>query len=274
MDYRNPDHVKAFVLAKQTNPRATAEDVLEILRRQETRFESTTTVKSDFWVVCKHTAPNPLPLQALQNIVSAEDLISKYKIPEDMDLRSVYVIDMACDRSFLGTRVRRVTFSEAISRRIVGVFDGRREFAAVTGAETDGGGVPGTPDSVPSASSQAAVSTLVPAPVALVPAPVALVSAPVALAPAPKRAKVLKMMASDPLPALEKEAADWQKLLGKINSAVKAGSFFSDDSSNYSTVHFWASQVCGRRSHERGETVQKQNHGVKRKLFLAKPAQN
>ena len=115
---------------------------------------------------------------------------------------------------------------------------------------------------MPSASSQAAVSTLVPAPVALVPAPVALVSAPVALAPAPKRAKVLKMMASDPMPALEKEAADWQKLLGKINSAVKAGSFFSDDNSNYSTVHFWASQVCGRRSHERGETVQKQNHGV------------
>ena len=89
MDYRNPDHVKAFVLAKQTNPRATAEDVLEILRRQETRFESTTTVKSDFWVVCKHTAPNPLPLQALKNIVSAEDLLSKYKIHEDMDLRSV-----------------------------------------------------------------------------------------------------------------------------------------------------------------------------------------
>ena len=91
-------------------------------------------------MVSKKTAPNPLTLQALKNIVSAEDLISKYKIPEDMDLRSVYVIDMACDRSFLGTRVRRVTFSEAISRRIVCVFDGRREFAAVTGAETDGGG--------------------------------------------------------------------------------------------------------------------------------------
>ena len=254
LDYRNANHVSAFVLAKQSNARAKAEEVLAILRTQETQHKTTVSVTSEFWVLLKDKAPNPLPPQVLENIVPMAELLNKYSVPEDIDLRSVHVIDMACDRCLLGSRVRKVTFSEAISRSMVGGCEASMSLK-------DGVRAPGTPESVASPSSNTTASTHERPALAATEGDArrcsALVSAPTAWAdatadaraedqPEPKRLKVLKMMGSDPSPPGEREAADWQKLLQKINTAAKAGSFYSDDKGNCCTVHFWATQVGGR----------------------------
>ena len=118
IDWKNPAHVKAFALAKQTNERPRASDVLDIIRSQSMKHETVARLSAEFWVVQRSTFPNGPPPEVSENIVPEEELVQNYCVPKDVQLSDVLVVDMQCDRALLGRRVRKVVFQEAMSRQM------------------------------------------------------------------------------------------------------------------------------------------------------------
>ena len=281
-DWRNPEHVAAYQLARESSPRPRPGDVLRILATNQITHESAAKFSVEFWLVPRSNFSAPPPQQVVDNTISEAELADNYAMPADFDFSSVWVVDMMCPRNLLGPRVRKMSFEESLRRKMTDANPASERAAdsAPDGFALMGGAAPATPESCTSWGSgstavQQGSTHLAPARSTLT-APRRLsgaepgrsgkndtgpcgagaldgASAAPARRPAPepepaeqpppKTARVLQMMGSDPVPPAEKEAGDWQMLLNKINKCAKAGSFHSSDVSCCGTVFFWTKQV-------------------------------
>jgi len=267
LDWRNPDHVAAYQLARESGARVSPQAVLAILQSKQLSHQSAATFSSDFWLVPRSNFQHGLPPEVASNVVSEDELVNNYAVPAEFDLAPVLVVDTSCPRSLLGPRVKKMSFQDSLQRQFTqsaaaSAFGTRPAAPVPTTPLADtsgpsGGAADQAEGSAPERSSAPARSS---APVRSSAPPRSLATAAAGSSdlavvprrpapentegPAPKVARVLRMMGSDPQPLQEKEANDWQMLLSRISECAKAGSFWSPDVSCSSTVFFWVRQVC------------------------------
>ena len=227
-------HIAAYLLARETSLRPRAETVLQIIAAQQLEHSSGASFKSVFYIVPAANFPNGIPGDIAKWQVSEQDLRANYDVSEYTDLGAALIFDDGCPKSSLGLRVRTVSFFETIRRQ----------------STTAANGSP--PPTVPAAVvSEAAQGALVPAPAASASVPA---NAPEQEPPPSKKSRVLKMMLSETdIPPEEKDACNWEALLGKVKQAAKAGHIFSADPTASGTVFFWSSQVLAALKVSDGE---------------------
>ena len=113
IDSRNPDHVAAYMLARQQNDRPRPEHVLAILSSRTQRHSHQATMTSEFWLVPRDGNPVD-PLWARDWAVAEEHVRRNFQVPEETDLTAVWIVDAGCPRHILGRGVKRIAFQDRL----------------------------------------------------------------------------------------------------------------------------------------------------------------
>ena len=257
-DPLNDGHIKAYLLARQTHKRPTPDRVWSIVNSAQIKHQSSTNMRTEFYLVPQSNFPKGLPVSLSQFAVQESSLRLDYDVPVDTDLNSVYILDAAAKRETLGLRVMMVSFTHSVSTTRTDKADGDDEkTAAVTeapgsAAQAPGAGAaaaapkapqsaaaapgaaaaaPGAAAAAPGAAAAApgaaavapgtaAAAPAAPAPGATTPAAPAPSEAPPADMPS-KRQRVMRMMASDEAnegAGDEAEAASLEKVIKRIKA--------------------------------------------------------
>ena len=238
VDHKNPDHVQAYLLARQQCARPRPEHVLAIIRSKQTALQSTASLSSEFWLFSKFGVVGE-PAWFGEWGVTEQHLRDNFKVPADCDLDGFWIVDAGCPRHLLGKGTKRISFEEAIQTTMGGIPDAASAASAPASAAL-----------APVAALAAEARSLAPASAAP-PAPVSAASAPASAAEAPaqppsKKQRVLKMMQSDDMHHAEDlEATSLEELISKIKKAAKSKQLHAPCLSSATTVHFWATQVVG-----------------------------
>ena len=271
IDHRNPDHVAAYLLARQSTSRPRSDQIKAILESMNTKSEVGFHLSSEFWLVPKGNLNDDDVKRLGVYIVSEQQLREAGGLPVDTDLSAVYVVEACCPREHLGLGVKRMSFRESFNRTMTHNLDKKDDpspgnaagSAALEGATKkpritwdDSVNPPvapsaGLPLVVRGSKSAAAApgSEIVEARAAAA-APGSAAAAPGAVAaevpavPPSRRQRVLKLMNSGDQQFQEETEIDhWEELVTKLKKAAKAGNMWSADTSCSTTVHFWAVQV-------------------------------
>ena len=117
---KNREHVRAYLLAKQSNARPRAETVLAILSNASSVSTGGVKLSSDFILVPKinfaDIAEGPPWLQ--EWIVTESELRSTYNVPEDTDFSGFFVCDGSTPIARLGKRLKKISFEESATKML------------------------------------------------------------------------------------------------------------------------------------------------------------
>ena len=250
INHKNPDHVSAYLLCKQTTERPRVEQALAVLASQKMHHETSAKMSQDFFVIMKQ----PVEPEWLKDwSVNEEALRASCRVPEDCDLGGFWIVDGSCPRQLLGLGAKRLTFEDKLSRCMV----------ADTGYKASASGAPVQAAAVaPAARTAARVATppeTIPGPEDLPANAVGFLTAeatgsgqtqpatPATAAPflpPTKKQRVLKLLHSEEQASAEdREAMSVEDLLGRIKRAAKMNLMCTPRSAGSSSVYFWASQV-------------------------------
>jgi hypothetical protein len=250
VDHRNPDHIAAYLLLRTTNDRPRPEQLLQILATKVNQVAKAASMTCTFLLVPKRNfGVAGLPSDLEQFVVPEKELRQDFEVPTDTDLSAVFVLDGGAPTAKLGRGVRKLTFSDTLSRSLTASAASSSSAAPAPApaaaepmpklAETEAAPDPEPEDSPVKVASAPAEPTAR----AAAQAPVASDDPGSSTAPDSKRRRLLKTMGSDEATAEEKEISSWEHLIAKVRSAARAGQLYNPDPSCSSTVHFWASQV-------------------------------
>lgn len=142
-DWRNPAHVAAYQLARESSTRPRPQDVLRILATNRMTHESAAKFSVEFWLVPRSNLSDTPPQQVLDNIISEQELVDNYALPADFDFSSVWVVDMICPRSLLGPRVRKMGFEESLRGKMTDTIPLSETAYASAEASADGSALGG-----------------------------------------------------------------------------------------------------------------------------------
>jgi hypothetical protein len=262
INHKNPDHVAAYLLCKQTNERPRVDQVLAVLVSQQMQHEASSKMCNDLFVIMKQ----PVEPHWLKDWgVSEEELRASCRVPEDCDLCGFWIVDGSCPRELLGRGAKRLTFEDKVSRNMVvdsgsaaSAMSAPVAAAARAHAPWTGAGVHAPaatiPGPVPTAATLAAASAAETAVAVATAAAEAATAA--AVQPPTKKQRLLKLLRSEKqASADDREAECVEDILSRIKRAAKANVISTPSSEETSSVHFWSRQVVGALRSAGGETA-------------------
>ena len=124
INHLDPEHVAAYLLARQQTPRPRAEHILAILRSAKSTSEAGFVLSDDFYLVPKGNLTEE-EVRKLGNFYITEDrLRATMDVPRDTNLSAVWIIDASCPRETLGPGIKRMTVRELWGFRAPSIRDG------------------------------------------------------------------------------------------------------------------------------------------------------
>lgn len=114
IDHRNPDHVAAYLLARQSTTRPRSEQIVAILESMKTKSEVGFQLSSEFWLVPKGNLNDEEVKMLGDYIVSEEELRETGAVPVETDLSAVYIVEANCPRESLGHGIKKMSFRELL----------------------------------------------------------------------------------------------------------------------------------------------------------------
>ena len=112
IDHRNPEHVAAYLLARQTTTRPRPEQILAILNSGKTVSEAGFELRSDYFLVPKGNL-NDQEAEALgRYVISEKQLRQTCAVPAETNLSMVWIVDASCPREHLGPGTKKMYFRE------------------------------------------------------------------------------------------------------------------------------------------------------------------
>jgi len=114
----NPDHVRAYLIARRSSDRVRADHIWAILNSSQVRQESSARISVDFWIVPAGNLPKPLPADVAPFFMAEDALRKSYRVPVETGWGDSIVLDAGCPRKLLGKGVRRMTFEEKLSHSL------------------------------------------------------------------------------------------------------------------------------------------------------------
>jgi len=114
LEARNPDHVAAYMLARQQQDRPRPEHVLAVLATRTQKHTQQATMTTDFWLVPRGGWQGEPPW-ARDWCVTEEHLRQNFQVPEETDLSAVWIVDAGCPRHALGKGVKRMAFQDRVA---------------------------------------------------------------------------------------------------------------------------------------------------------------
>jgi len=118
INYKDPDHVSAYLLLRQTHERPRPEQILAALKTSKVLSTSGCQLSTESYLVLKDNVGTPIPDWVQEWGVSEEDVRENYQVPEETNFKKWYIIDCACPREQLGKGVKKIAFKEAFTRSL------------------------------------------------------------------------------------------------------------------------------------------------------------
>ena len=142
VDWRNPAHVSAYLLARQQSDRPKPEQILAIAQQSQIKMEDGTRLSSEFYLVPRTNFSDKCPAWLQDFLVTEDDLRERHKVPEQTDLSTVLIVDGSCELKRLGKRVRKLSFEQRFSHRFAAPLEGDGAVAPESpgGPEVDSSG--------------------------------------------------------------------------------------------------------------------------------------
>ena len=256
VDWRNPTHVSAYLLARQQTDRPKPEQILAIAQQSQVTMQDGTRLTRDFYLVPRNNFPDKCPPWLQEFLVTEQELRDTHKVPDDTDLAAVFIVDGSCELKRLGKRVTRLSFEQSFSHRLATPLDRaaapppaspnvpvdadssvKTGLALVAGRGVSAG-APGEQGSAGRADGDGSADP--PAGEALPP----VKPEPNNCGPPTKKQRILKLLQSEEKePVEEREAGHLEELMNRIKKAAKAKLLYCEDATNSATVHFWRLQA-------------------------------
>jgi hypothetical protein len=119
IDEKNPAHVSAYMLCRQTNHRVRPEHILAAAATMTLSSASSVKLTSDFYLVDKSSLSNE-PQWLIDFRVSEEDLRYGNEVPVDTNFDAFWILDGSCPRESLPKASKRIAFVESLTRTMKG----------------------------------------------------------------------------------------------------------------------------------------------------------
>ena len=124
INHLDPEHVAAYLLARQQTPRPRAEHILAILRSAKSTSEAGFVLSDDFYLVPKGNLTEEEVRKLGNFYITEERLRATMDVPRDTNLSAVWIIDASCPREPLGPGIKRMTVRELWVFRAPSIRDG------------------------------------------------------------------------------------------------------------------------------------------------------
>ena len=110
VDWRNPLHVSAYLLARQQTDRPKPEQILAIAKQSQVNMSDGTRLSIEFYLVPRTNFPDRCPPWLQDFLVTEKELRETHTVPDHTDLSGVLIVDQSCDLKRLGKRVGKLSF--------------------------------------------------------------------------------------------------------------------------------------------------------------------
>jgi len=112
IDHNNPEHVAAYLLARQTTTRPRPEHILSILKSAKTSSKMGFELCDEYYLVPKGNMTEEAVHALGRYFLSEEELAKRATSPHDTNLSAVWIIDGSCPREHLGPGIKSMFFRE------------------------------------------------------------------------------------------------------------------------------------------------------------------